>query len=245
MSTHDAISALLSSPVTSPRVSEKAYKIKRRHRQTSSSLTACAAPALPALTDLAVEHPIAESADRQLSPLTPRHPRASKSTHAYLFDELELDAILAIESADARAQSKEVSSKLFKPLFETSKKLVGQMQNLMAYRIRIEPTDAQNFTRLAYKINCVFENQRAINLINARLFAISYMTNIFNFSKTRAMQKSLARGRQQIVQLETTVEALHEESQRHLSRSEHLKGTVDTMRVVLTKTLMEQAFSAP
>ncbi|KAJ3064354.1 hypothetical protein HDU98_012223 [Podochytrium sp. JEL0797] len=150
-----------------------------------------------------------------------------------------------IDVTDVEAH-KDLNSKMLRPLFDSSKRLVGQLQRLMGFDIQIEPTDAQNYTRLAQKINFAFENQRAINTINARLFAISYMSNIFNFAKTRNLQKSLSRGKAQIVELQTavttmedTVSALNIESEAQHAHAIELQKNLEQTKRVLAHTMVE------
>ncbi|KAI9328519.1 hypothetical protein BDR26DRAFT_923379 [Obelidium mucronatum] len=171
----------------------------------------------------------------------------SQSSALSLRANLEVgDPLSVIDAMALESQPKELNTKIFKPLFESSKRLVGQMQALMGYSLHIEPADAQNFTRLSQKINFAFENQRAINTINARLFAISYVTNIFNFAKTRNLQKSLSKGKAQIVELQTTVSSLEDaishlnlENQVQKEQSLHLKSNLENVKKVLVKTMEE------
>ncbi|KAJ3117813.1 hypothetical protein HK100_000746 [Physocladia obscura] len=146
---------------------------------------------------------------------------------------------LTFVDAFAMDETYQLTSNTFRPLLETSKKLVMQMQSLMGYSVQIEPTDAQNFTLLAQKLNWAFENQRAVNLINARLFALSYATNIFNFAKTRHLQKSLTKGKAQIVKLEKTVTELNNECETQRIHSEEIKSNLETVQQVFVKTMGE------
>ncbi|KAJ3294704.1 hypothetical protein HDU79_010550 [Rhizoclosmatium sp. JEL0117] len=221
-SLQDSISTLCTSPTIASAPLEKSYRIKKLKR-----------PGVPG----SESEPV----------LTATPPLESTSSSVSLYRAAELGDPLNLPALDVLSlESQTLNTKLFRPLFDSTKKLVGQLHGLLGNSVRIEPTDAQNYTRLSQKINYALENQKAINTINTRLFAISYVTNLFNFAKTRHLQKSVAKGKVQILELQATVGRLEEtigclnmETEAHKQYAVELQGNLENVKKVLTKTMDE------
>ncbi|KAJ3412315.1 hypothetical protein HDV05_000973 [Chytridiales sp. JEL 0842] len=142
------------------------------------------------------------------------------------------------------------SPQQMKALLDHAKKMVLQLRSLMAYEseieLRQEDGSLPNYEDLVGKLQDAFRNQKHINTINARLMAMNYMVNVSNIAKNRNMQKAIARGRKQILELQETVSTLEEtmdtlnaevDSQR--KSAERLKTSLDNTRALLETSMGE------
>ncbi|ORY39910.1 hypothetical protein BCR33DRAFT_719730 [Rhizoclosmatium globosum] len=191
-SLQDSISTLCTSPTIPSTPLEKSYRIKKLKR-----------PGVPG----SESEPV----------LTATPPLESTSSSLSLYRAAESGDPLNLPALDVLSlESQTLNTKLFRPLFDSTKKLVGQLHGLLE------------------------------NSINTRLFAISYVTNLFNFAKTRHLQKSVAKGKVQILELQATVGRLEEtigclnmETEAHKQYAVELQGNLENVKKVLAKTMDE------
>ncbi|KAJ3115075.1 hypothetical protein HDU96_001239 [Phlyctochytrium bullatum] len=142
------------------------------------------------------------------------------------------------------------SNTQMKGLLEHAKRMVVQLKSLMGveqgFELREANGELPSYDQLVHRLNEAFRNQQEINNINARLVSVNYMVNLSNFAKNRSMQKAIARGKRQIMELQETIVTLEEsvdtltnEVDSQKRNAERLKTSLDGTRKLLETTMLE------
>ncbi|KAJ3125558.1 hypothetical protein HK098_000177 [Nowakowskiella sp. JEL0407] len=127
-------------------------------------------------------------------------------------------------------------------LLEHSKSFVLQLQSLagtkmdMSFNGRIPP-----YGELVEKISEFFAHQQQINRVQAKILTVNYIVNLTNFAKNHQLQKVINHGRQQIAQLQSTIENLEDGIQTLNTDVDTQRNTAERMKISLetTRCLLE------
>ncbi|KAJ3057081.1 hypothetical protein HK097_000545 [Rhizophlyctis rosea] len=138
-----------------------------------------------------------------------------------------------------------------KALLEHAKDIVVRLRQVVATEVEFGELRDQNgrlptYEQLVDRLSSAFRHQRAVNQMSAKLISLNYIANMNNFAKNRQLQKAIARGRKQILELQDNVTSLEEsvddlttEVDVQKANAERLKLSLDSTRVLLETTMTE------
>ncbi|KAJ3101532.1 hypothetical protein HDU97_001281 [Phlyctochytrium planicorne] len=150
------------------------------------------------------------------------------------------------------------SQQQMKVVLEHAKKMVVQLKGLVEVTgsVDLYEEDGQlpSYDQLVERLNDAFKNQQQINALASRITSVNYIANLANYAKTRTLQKTLARGKRQIMELQDTISTLEESvdtltdevevqkrgGERLKAGLEGVKGVLEEARVEYRKELMRQ-----
>ncbi|KAI8848542.1 hypothetical protein BC829DRAFT_393798, partial [Chytridium lagenaria] len=148
-----------------------------------------------------------------------------------------------VETGGGEGSAANAGAVQLRGLLEHSKRMVVQLRGLMGveggFELREDNGELPSYDQLVSRLNDAFRNQREINSINIRLMSVNYMVNLSNFAKNRNMQRSIARGKRQILELQSTISKFGGLC-RYKRTAERLKEALDSTRGLLESAVYRQ-----
>ncbi|TPX61292.1 hypothetical protein PhCBS80983_g01228 [Powellomyces hirtus] len=146
--------------------------------------------------------------------------------------------------------SNERNGNQLQALLDHAKDIVLQLRGVMESTQELDFHDANGqlppYDALVHKLNDAFRHQKGINQMNAKLMSVNYLVNLSNFSKNRQLQKAVAEGQQQVMELQRTVCSLEDsvdfltiEADVQRQTAARLKSALDNTRGLLEATMVE------
>lgn len=127
--------------------------------------------------------------------------------------------------------------------------LFGGLKHNILPDFKEEDGQLPTYENLVSKLNDAFRHQKEINHMNAKLMSVNYVVNLSNFARNRNLQQAVMKGRQQILELQSTVsslegsvETLNVEVEVQRKAAERLKSALDNTRSLLEATMLEVWF---
>ncbi|KAJ3294548.1 hypothetical protein HK104_003512, partial [Borealophlyctis nickersoniae] len=163
-------------------------------------------------------------------------------------DTITTDLKRSSAMASGIMESEAASAGQMKLLLDHAKKIVVQLRGMVDYDVDLRDDDGSlpPYDKLVGRLTHAFRHQAEINQMNAKLLSFSYVANLSNYAKNRQLQKAIARGRRQIMELQNTVTSLEGsvdtltvEVDVQRKTAERLKVALDNTRGLLETTMVE------
>ncbi|TPX45897.1 hypothetical protein SeLEV6574_g03578 [Synchytrium endobioticum] len=104
------------------------------------------------------------------------------------------------------------SPEQMKTLLDHARKVIVDMREHIRCMEQIELRNSNGelppYDQLVMRLEGLLTQQRTINAESARLMSVNYLVNIGNFARNRQLARIVAKGRHQILQLQSTVQTL-------------------------------------
>ncbi|KAI9033369.1 hypothetical protein DFJ74DRAFT_763596 [Hyaloraphidium curvatum] len=123
------------------------------------------------------------------------------------------DSSASIETQTALASA--VTPKQVSSMMDQSKKVISHLRRLHDEEQQLDIMDADgampSYENLVMRLVDKFRNQREVNAANSRLFSLSYVVQMHNYARTRQLMKDVARGKREVMSLQTNVKELEQD----------------------------------